>query len=345
MIGLIIALRMLMSLLIVLATAWGGAALWYQLPLAPMGKYAVVALWIAVALALLVGFWRGYPWLAVGGYALAFCALQLWWVSLEPSNERTWAADLAQMTHGDIDGHRVTLHNVRNFNWRSDEDFDAQWETRHYDLQQLTSVDLVTSYWGMPAIAHVLVSFGFDDGQFVVFSVEIRKERGEKYSEIGGFFKMFELSIVATDERDSIRVRSNVRGEDEYLYRTRLTPEDGRTLFLSYVAQANELQDNPRFYNTVTANCTTLVFGMMRQIVDGLPMDYRLLLSGYLPSYVQDAGGLQRGYSLEQLRQLGQITQRAQQAGGSPEFSRLIRQGVPGWETLNQTPVAHAAVD
>src|SRR5690606_17482486 len=183
-----------------------------------------------VALVLLVILWRGWPWLAVAGFVLAFFVLQLWWISLEPSNERIWAADLAQMTHGKVEGQQVTLHNVRNFNWRSDEDFDARWETRHYDLQQLKSVDMVTSYWGMPAIAHVLVSFGFEEGQFVVFSVEIRKEQGEKYSEIGGFFKMFELSIVATDERDSIGVRANVRGEDEYLYHTRLTPADGRSL-------------------------------------------------------------------------------------------------------------------
>src|SRR5690606_7579582 len=101
------------------------------------------------------------------------------------------------------DGNQLTVHNVRNFNWRSEQDYDVAWETRRYELNQLSSLDLSTSYWGMPAIAHILVSFGFADGRFLTFTVEVRKEKGEAYSEIGGFFKEFELSIVATDERDA----------------------------------------------------------------------------------------------------------------------------------------------
>ena len=183
----------------------------------------------------------------------------------------------------------------------------------------------------MPAIAHVLVSFGFDDGQFVVFTVEIRKERGESYLEIGGFFKQFELSIVAADERDALRVRTNVRNEDVYLYRVNMSEEAMRALFLSYIQQTNQLQQEPRFYNTITANCTTIVFDMMRQIIRGLPLDYRLLLTGYLPGYVQDVGGLEQNLKLEELRQQGRITERARRAGNNMDFSRVIRDGVPGW--------------
>ncbi|WP_313053468.1 Lnb N-terminal periplasmic domain-containing protein [Pseudomonas lopnurensis] len=325
-------LRALASLAMLLATAWGGMALWYQLPMTAAGKSASIALWCILALALIIALWRLRPWLAICGYLSLFALLQVWWNALEPSNHRVWTDDLIRMTHGRADGSQVTLHNVRNFDWRSDEDYDPRWETRHYDLDRLASVDLATSYWGMPAIAHVLVSFGFDDGRFLVFTVEIRKERGEHYSEIGGFFKQFELSIVATDERDALRVRTNVRGEEVYLYRVNMSREAMRELFLSYLEQANQLSETPRFYNTVTANCTTIVFDMMQQIISGLPLDYRLLLTGYLPGYVQDAGGLEADLSLEQLRERGRITERALQADDSPDFSRLIRQGVPGWE-------------
>ncbi|WP_278433340.1 Lnb N-terminal periplasmic domain-containing protein [Stutzerimonas kunmingensis] len=326
-----IFLRLLVSLALVLATAWGSLALWYQLSMPTAGKYALVALWCVLALGLLFALWRRRPCLALGGYLLLFALLQVWWNTLAPSNQRVWADDLAELTTGRVEGSQVTLNNVRNFDWRSDEDYDPRWETRRYNLDQLTSVDLATSYWGMPAIAHVLVSFGFDDGQFVVFTVEIRKERGESYSEIGGFFKQFELGIVAADERDALRVRTNVRGEDVYLYRVNMSEEAMRALFLSYIEQANKLQEEPRFYNTITANCTTIVFDMMRQIVQGLPMDYRLLLTGYLPGYVQDVGGLEQNLSLEELQQRGRITERARLAGDDPEFSRLIRDGVPGW--------------
>lgn len=326
-----IFLRLLVTLMVVLATAWGSLALWYQLPMTTASKYAFIALWCMLVLGLLFALWRRRPWLALGGFLLLFALLLVWWNTLAPSNQRVWVDDLAKLTTGRVEGSQVTLNNVRNFDWRSDEDYVPRWETRRYVLDRLNSVDLATSYWGMPAIAHVLVSFGFDDGQFVVFTVEIRKERGERYSEIGGFFKQFELSIVAADERDALRVRTNVRDEDVYLYRVNMSEEAMRALFLSYIEQTNQLEEGPRFYNTITANCTTIVFDMMRQIVQGLPIDYRLLLTGYLPDYVRDVGGLQANLGLEELQRRGRITERAQQAGDDPEFSRLIRDGVPGW--------------
>lgn len=322
------------SLLVVLASLWGVLALGYQLPLAGGAKITVQALWCVVALAMLVLLWRGRPGAGMIGFAVLFAILLFWWSRLEPSNDRLWADDLAQMTFGTVQGTEVTLNNVRNFAWRSEDDYRQRWETRRFDLQQLASVDLITSYWGLPAIAHVLVSFGFEDGRFITFSVEIRKEKGEKFSEIGGFFKEFELSIVATDERDAVRVRSNVRGEDVYLYRVNMPKAAMRELFLSYVEQANRLTREPRFYHTITGNCTTIVFEMMRHIIDGLPMDYRLLLSGYLPGYVEEVGGLMPGHDLDTLRSRGRITDRAIAAGDSADFSRLIRQGVPGWESL-----------
>jgi hypothetical protein len=200
-------------------------------------------------------------------FSAAFAILLVWWHLLPPSNDHIWADDVAQMTSGIVDGQHVTLHNVRNFDWRSDSDYTQRWETRQYDLDKLRSVDMIMSYWSGPAIAHMLVSFGFDNADYVVFSVEIRREKGEDFSEIGGFFKEFELSIIAADERDVIRVRTNVRGEDDYLYRIQMPVSAMRSLFLAYIDQANGLVHAPRFYNTVTANCATLVYHMMKRIV------------------------------------------------------------------------------
>ncbi|EPM0509127.1 DUF4105 domain-containing protein [Pseudomonas monteilii] len=328
-----ILVRGVLSLALLLISAWGALALAYQ---APGGvAWMLIAGWCLLGGILQVMLWRGRVVLALGGCALSFALLLIWWNGLEPSNQRIWADDVAQMTHGEIAGGQLTLHNVRNFDWRSDADYGIAWETRRYDLDRLVSVDLITSYWGMSAIAHVLVSFGFDDGRFLTFTVEVRKEKGEAYSEIGGFFKQFELSIVAADERDALRVRTNVRDEESYLYRIDMPPEAMRALLLSYMQQANTLVEQPRFYNTITANCTTIVFDMLQTIIGGLPVDYRLLLTGYLPAYVMSVHGLQDGYSLDELRQRGRFTERARIANDAADFSWKIRSDVPGWAALN----------
>jgi Domain of unknown function (DUF4105) len=309
---------------------WGALALWYQAPGGHAMKTLCVILWVGFCLVLLVALWQGRTALGLLAFAFGVGCLLLWWHRIVPSNDRIWADDVAQMTSGTVDGSRVTLHNVRNFDWRSDTDFTQRWETREYDLDHLNSVDMIMSYWAGPAIAHMMISFGFDNGAHVVFSVEIRREKKESFSEIGGFFKEFDLSIIAADERDVIRVRTNVRGEDDYLYRIQMPVSAMRELFRSYVDEANDLVRAPRFYNTISVNCTTLVYQMMKHIVGHLPLDYRLLLSGYLPEYVYRVGGLDRRYPLEELRARGRITDRAKKADRSDTFSADIRQGVPG---------------
>jgi Domain of unknown function (DUF4105) len=310
---------------------WGCCALWYRAPGARAIRILTAALWAAFSLATLLTPALSPPHMApaVAFFAAGFGGLLLWWRHLLPSNDRVWADDVAKMTSGNVDGQRVVLHNVRNFDWRSITDYTQRWETRSYDLDRLASVDLVVSYWTIRAIAHVLISFGFDDGDQVVFSVEIRREKDEEFSAIGGFFKEFELSVLAADERDVIRLRTNVRAEDDYLYRLRLPRAAMRSLFLAYVEQANRLVRAPRFYNTITVNCTTLVHQMMNHIVGNLPLDYRLVFSGYLPGYVYQVGGLDPRYTLEQLRALGRITERARMSDRSTSFSADIRRGVP----------------
>jgi hypothetical protein len=317
-----------------LLSAWGAFALWFQVPGGWVLESLAVGLWIAFTLLILVVLWRGRLAMGVVSFAVAFAVLLTWWSLIQPSNNRLWADDVAQKTTGIVDGDHVTLHNVRNFDWRTKTDYRQRWETRTYDLRRLNSLDMILSYWSLPAIAHVLISFGFDDGEHVVFSVEIRREKTESFSEIGGFFKEFELSIIACDERDVIRVRTNVRGEDDYLYRLRMPVDDIRSLFLAYVGQANDVARKPRFYNTVTANCTTIIYHMMKRIVGHLPLDYRLLLSGYLPGYAYKVGGLDTRYSLEELRVLGRITERAKESDRRPTFSADIRAGIPPLEPL-----------
>jgi hypothetical protein len=320
------------TLVLLLSSLWAVPALHYRLPLPAPWASVLAGAWALFAPAAIVLLWREGVARPVLTYAVAFALLLGWWVRIVPSDERVWADDVARHLQAQVEGSVVLLSNVRNFDWRSDTDYTPRWETRRVDLDRLRTVDMALSYWMGPAIAHTLVSFGFDDGQQLAFSIEIRKERGESFSAIAGFFKQYELSLVAADERDILRVRTNVRGEDVYLYRVQLEPAAQRALFLAYLAEADALARQPRFYDTLTANCTTIVYEMARRIVGGLPLDWRLLASGYLPEYLHGVGGLAPGHSVEQLRSAGRITERAQAADADPRFSQAIRRGVPGME-------------
>nr|WP_241695982.1 DUF4105 domain-containing protein [Solimonas terrae] len=325
-----LSLLWLGSLLSLSATAWGGLALGYQLPARGPGRGWMIGAWIVMGLLVTVLPWSGHAGAALVVGAIAMTVLLAWWRTIRPSNTRVWADDVARQLGSRVVGDIVTLENVRNFEWRSLGDYSARWETRQYDLGQLRSVDALLSYWTGPLIAHVLVSFGFADDRYLAFSIEIRKEHGEAYSALGGFFRKFETGLVAADERDIVRLRSNLRREDVYLYRIALPPDAIRSLFLAYLAEAESLRRRPRWYNTATANCTTVVFEMLRRIVGRLPLDYRLLLSGRLPEYIAGLGGLTPGVDLATLRRAGCINTRAWLADQDPAFSQRIRDGVPG---------------
>ncbi|MET3496583.1 Lnb N-terminal periplasmic domain-containing protein [Variovorax boronicumulans] len=325
--------RLLATLALLLSSAWAATALWYQVPGPAALKIAAAVLWACFGLAAIALLWRGKAARPLLSYIVGFALLLSWWGTIQPSQNRVWADDVAQQLVAKVDGRMVTMQNVRNFDWRSDTDRTVRWETRQYDLDRIRSVDVALSHWTGPAIAHTLVSFGFDDGRFLTFSIEIRKERGESFSSIGGFFKQFETSLVAADERDILRVRTNVRGEDVYMYRVQLPQAQMRSLFLAYLGEADALVRAPSFYNTLFANCTTIVYELAKRVVPGLPMDYRLLASGYLPDYLYDVGGLAPGFSLEALRTGGRITDRAQafdKNPGAEDFSQAIRRGMPG---------------
>lgn len=329
-------IKLIASLFMLAGIAWACGALWYQLASTLKSGSArglILGVWVGVGLYCIYLLWQHRMPRALLIYGVLFAAVLAWWATIAPSNKRQWSPDVAQQLSGNVAGHIAKLHNVRNFDWQTETRATPRWEDRTYDLNQLVSVDMATSYWMGPAIAHTLVSFGFDDGKsprkYVSFSVEIRKEAGEQFSAIGGFFKEFELSLVAAEERDILRVRTNMRGEDVYLYSISMPRTAMRSLFSAYVDKANALVEKPEFYNTLTANCTTIVFEMVRRIVPGLPLDWRLLASGYLPQYVDSIGALAREHDFDAIHAAARITERAQSVKPGEDFSAAIRKGVP----------------
>ena len=318
-----------LAVAIVLVGGWCSLAVWFRLPAAAVMRDLAGGALLVLALGTICCLATARRWRVLSVYVAVVAAVVVWWTTIRPSNNRDWVPDVARTATATIDGDRLVVDNVRDFTWRSDTDFDQRWEQRTYRLSQVTNVDLIMSYWGDEAIAHTIVTFGFHDGSRLAFSIEIRKERGEAYSTLAGFFKQYELAIIAADERDVVRVRSNVRHEDVRIYRLRMSPANAQTLLREYVAQINDLAHHPRFYNTLTSNCTTLVFRMVRVIHPGLPMDPRVVLSGYLPDYVYDLGAVDTSMPFEKLRALSRIHDKAIRADATPDFSAKIRESVP----------------
>lgn len=309
-------------ILLALGTAWAATALYIQLH-GWVQIAALTALGFGVLAVLILRFGKRHKgWL---GFAIVALAVAGWYQTIHPQQNRDWAPDVAHIVTGTVSGDQVSLQNVRNFDWTSDTTAIPRWESRSYDLTQLQTVDMFTSTWGDPNIAHLLVSFGFAGGDQVVFSVEIRRESDEVFSSIGGFFRQFELALVAADEADIVKLRTNFRGEDVHRFQVKLDATQRRALFLRYVALGNQLAARPEFYNTVTANCASTVYHLVQVIKPDMPLDLRLLFSGQLPEYIDELGGLPGNMPMDQRRKLAAISAVAQTWQPGQDFSALIR--------------------
>ena len=312
--------------------AWAAAALWFDVPVAwlraPLAGLFVLAM-VAAGVASRGRLWRALAtWVAGGVVVLA------WWLTLHPSNARQWQPDVAVLPTAEIAGNRVTVHNVRNCDYRTETDFDVRHYDKTYDLDRLQSVDFFQVYWGSSLIAHTMVSFGFAGGDYLCISIETRKEKGEDYSALRGFFRQYELTYVIADERDLVRLRTNCRqGEEVYLYRTRLTPERARSLLLEYLRRANQLARQPEWYNALTSNCTTNIkLNSDAARRRRSPLDWRILANGRVDELLYENGAFVSPLPLAKLREAGHINARARAAGDAKDFSRQIRAGVPGIE-------------
>lgn len=310
---------------LLLAVAWAAAAVAID---GPPGLSSGLSAAVAGAAVLGLVFLRPFGRLALSLLVL-FAGVALWWFSIAPRNDRDWMRDVARPARATVEGDRLTIENVRDFQYRADEDYDERWETRTFDLSKLEGVDLFLSHWGSPYIAHTIVSFDFSEGPPLAISIETRKEKGESYSALLGFFRQYELYYVVADERDVIGVRTNHRGEDTYLYRVRLPLETVRALLLDYAADMNRLADEPRWYNAATTNCTTAIRQRVQHVGGRNPWDWRILVNGKVDELMYERGTINTSRPQPEIKAASAISARAREAGDAPDFSERIRLGLP----------------
>jgi hypothetical protein len=308
---------------------WATLALWFRLPGPEWARALAAASFGLGALWTLAALFSPRRWRALGVFALAFGAVLLWWETIEPPSEADWAPDVARQVTGVVEGDLLTLKNVRDFDWASRTEFKRHWVTETYDLARLRELDIFLAYWAGPEMTHLIMSFGFDDGRWLAWSVEVRSRRGGEFSPVADLFRSNPLVIIASEERDVVRLRSNIREEDVQLYRLSTPPDVARALLLQYVEESNALAKQPKFYNSLTTNCTTAVVKLIRAAGGHMPFDWRLIVNGFLPSYLYDRGAVDTRISLDELRARAGISERARKAGDPPDFSRVIREGVP----------------
>jgi hypothetical protein len=316
--------------MVALTAAWTALAIHYADPIPVPLRTPLAVAFVAATVLAFGALPRRRRTLAA--FLVVFALIVVWWRAIPASNDRDWQPEVSRLAWADVDGDRITLHDIRNFDYRTEADFTPRWYDATFDLADLRSTDLIAVYWMGDAIAHVMVSFGFTGDRYVAVSIETRKERGEEYSTLAGFFKQYELVYVVGDERDLIRVRTNYREprEDVYVYRARVPLENTRRLFLDYIRRINALKERPAFYNTLTTNCTTNILFHTRVNPGSPPLSWKVLFSGYVPQYAYELGRIDTSLPFAELRRRSRVNERAEAADHAPDFSRRIRAGLPG---------------
>lgn len=304
-----------------------------QRGLVTAGHVMVVAVLLAV-----VGCATQRPWIPPETFAHpTFLTLDPSWTDpsvnpvlsvLEPSNDRDWSADQAVLPHAEFDGDRVRVHNIRNCHYRGQDDYTVDYYDKTFDLDKLDSVDFImVPFAEAPTMAHTMLSFGFEGKDYLVLSVEVRKEKGETYDPLRGLLRQYEIMYVLGDERDLVGLRANHRLNDVYIYRAQASRRQARALFVDVIHRVNQLHDEPEFYDTLTNNCTTNIVDHVNHLApDRVPYDYRVLLPGYSDRLAYDLGLLDTHGTFEQTKARARVNYLAYLHRNGADFSAKIRQ-------------------
>lgn len=246
---------------------------------------------------------------------------------LTPSNNRDWSPDQAVLSTAKFHGDEVTIRNIRNCKYLAEGEYVVDYYDKTFNLKQAKSVDfLIIPFTETPALAHTMLSFGFEGEQYVDLSIEIRKEKGETYNPIKGALWEYELMYVIADERDTIRLRTDIYKDQVYLYRMKASPEKVQELFVDVLKRANRLAKKPEFYDTISNNCTTNLVNHVNKLKpDSVPYTLDVLLPGTADRLVYDLGMIDTTRSFEETKAAARINDLAAQYGDSPDFSTRIR--------------------
>ncbi len=291
-------------------TAWMTGAIYYDVCHGTWWARWLAAGWVVGVIALFVAWqplWQPFAFL-LGVSTLFF----IWWLRQKPSHDRDWDPSAAVLPSAVCVGDVVTIENVRNFEYRSRDDFTPRRETRAVHLANLKAADIIFFYWGSAWMCHPVLVFDFGVDGRLCMSIEVRYRKGQNYSILRSLYRQQELIFLVTDERDTIlRCTKYGRRQEAYLYRFNARPEELRAVFLDYISTINNLYDVPRWYHGLCANCTTSFYRLPGRQAR---CDWRVIANGKLDQALYEDGRLDRTLPFPELRRIAYLNEIANNA-------------------------------
>lgn len=253
-----------------------------------------------------------------------------WWTSLKPSNNRDWALSETVLPDASFSGEFIKIKNVRNHIWTTDKTFTPGYYDREYNINEIESLYyIITPFSDRDWPAHTMLSFTFSWGIHVVISGEVRKEQGESFDALKGVLNQFELMYVIADENDVIKLRTNYRKNNVYMYPIKTNKENIQQLFRSMVLRANKIKAEPEFYNTFWNNCTTSILTHANALrIDKISWTKDVLLPAHSDSIIYNLWLINTSQSLPDARLYYKIDEVARTLSGEVDFSQAIRKPV-----------------
>lgn len=315
---------------ILMYAAWFGVAFWAAGVVFYNVWGVVVLVWLyAAGMACAFAFRKRYPaawWFSWGILLL----LLVYYLCIPATNDKEWQPSWSRLPSVEINGNEVVVTNVRSFIYRTEQDFDARYVTRRFDLDKLSTLDFAVSHWdGMEFVAHTMLSFGFEDGKHLALSAETRLPEGVEQGTVPGLYKQFNIIYILADEEDLFALRTTYRKEDMYLYRINIGRDDLKKAFLGFVEKINGFHSRPRYYNTVTANCTTELVDTFKDYLGVRRWQWTPLFNGMCDQDAYDRGELLHlpGESFQELKKRSFLGHGREGEG----WDRLRRRWEEGW--------------
>ena len=264
---------------------------------------------------------------------LGFLFLAAVWIrvhKLRPSNDRSWVNDNERNATIEFDGNIAKITNLRDFNWRTSKDFDKRWINEDYDLREVEAIWLTLEYFDqkLRQMAHTILSFEFKDGRRLACSIEVRREKGERYHPVRGLFREYELIYVWAKESDVIGVRTRCRKNSvTHLFKAVVLGEGNeRRMLESYLRRTNDLVASPEWYNTLTNTCTTNIVRHVNEVYPGrVPRAISILMPGLSPKLLERANLIKMSGTLDETLAASVIDAKAKAWDGESDFGDAIR--------------------